>query len=38
VYPTLAEANKYVAGEWRRRHAPAGVLRALARYHAMQTR
>ncbi len=33
-YPTLAEANKYVAGEWKRAHAPQGVLRWLERYHA----
>lgn len=32
-YPTLAEANKYVAGEWRRAHAPPLVLRALAHFH-----
>ena len=34
VYPTLAEANKYVAGNWKRAHAPAGALRWLERYHA----
>jgi pyruvate/2-oxoglutarate dehydrogenase complex dihydrolipoamide dehydrogenase (E3) component/uncharacterized membrane protein YdjX (TVP38/TMEM64 family) len=34
VYPTLAEANKYVAGNWKRAHAPAGVLKWLERYHA----
>jgi len=33
VYPTLAEANKYVAGEWKRAHAPARALRWLARWH-----
>ncbi|MBR9857699.1 MAG: FAD-dependent oxidoreductase [Gammaproteobacteria bacterium] len=33
VYPTLAEANKYVAGEWKRAHAPERVLRWLGRYH-----
>jgi len=32
-YPTLGEANKYVAGEWRRAHAPAGLLRWVERYH-----
>jgi len=26
-YPTLAEANKYAAGEWKRAHAPQRVLR-----------
>ena len=33
-YPTLAEANKYAAGEWKRAHAPQTVLRWLERYHA----
>lgn len=33
TYPTLAEANKYAAGEWKKAHAPQGVLRWLARYH-----
>jgi pyruvate/2-oxoglutarate dehydrogenase complex dihydrolipoamide dehydrogenase (E3) component len=34
IYPTLAESNKYVAGQWKKAHAPARVLRWLARYHA----
>jgi pyruvate/2-oxoglutarate dehydrogenase complex dihydrolipoamide dehydrogenase (E3) component/uncharacterized membrane protein YdjX (TVP38/TMEM64 family) len=34
TYPTLAEANKYAAGEWKRAHAPQRVLAWLARYHA----
>jgi pyruvate/2-oxoglutarate dehydrogenase complex dihydrolipoamide dehydrogenase (E3) component/uncharacterized membrane protein YdjX (TVP38/TMEM64 family) len=34
IYPTLAEANKYAAGEWKRAHAPQGVLRWLEKYHA----
>jgi pyruvate/2-oxoglutarate dehydrogenase complex dihydrolipoamide dehydrogenase (E3) component/uncharacterized membrane protein YdjX (TVP38/TMEM64 family) len=34
IYPTLAEANKYAAGAWKRAHAPAGVLRKLERFHA----
>ena len=33
IYPTLTEANKYVAGVWKRAHAPQGVLRWLDRYH-----
>jgi pyruvate/2-oxoglutarate dehydrogenase complex dihydrolipoamide dehydrogenase (E3) component/uncharacterized membrane protein YdjX (TVP38/TMEM64 family) len=33
IYPTLAEANKYAAGNWKRNHAPQGVLRWLERYH-----
>ncbi len=34
IYPTLAEANKYAAGVWKKAHAPAGVLRKLERFHA----
>ncbi|NHI01959.1 FAD-dependent oxidoreductase [Oceanimonas sp. MB9] len=34
VYPTLAEANKYAAGEWKRAHAPERLLAWLARYHS----
>jgi pyruvate/2-oxoglutarate dehydrogenase complex dihydrolipoamide dehydrogenase (E3) component len=34
TYPTLAESNKYVAGEWKRTHAPVRVLKWLQRYHA----
>ena len=34
VYPTLAEANKYAAGAWKRAHAPQGLLRWLGKYHA----
>ncbi|MDT8385605.1 MAG: FAD-dependent oxidoreductase [Gammaproteobacteria bacterium] len=34
IYPTLAEANKYAAGEWKRAHAPQRVLAWLERYHA----
>ena len=34
IYPTLAEANKYAAGAWKREHAPQRVLAWLERYHA----
>lgn len=34
TYPTLAEANKYAAGEWKRAHAPQRVLAWLEKYHA----
>lgn len=33
MYPTWAEANKYVAGEWKRNHAPEKVLGLLEKYH-----
>lgn len=34
TYPTWAEANKYVAGEWKRKHAPKRLLSWLEKYHA----
>lgn len=34
TYPTLAEVNKYVAGEWKRAHAPERLLQWLGRYHS----
>ena len=34
IYPTLSEANKYAAGEWKRAHAPQRLLRWVERYHA----
>ncbi|MEB3222252.1 MAG: FAD-dependent oxidoreductase [Candidatus Sericytochromatia bacterium] len=33
VYPTMAEANKYVAGAWKRAHAPERLLTWVARFH-----
>jgi pyruvate/2-oxoglutarate dehydrogenase complex dihydrolipoamide dehydrogenase (E3) component/uncharacterized membrane protein YdjX (TVP38/TMEM64 family) len=36
TYPTLAEANKYAAGEWKRAHAPHRLLQWVARYHAWE--
>ena len=36
TYPTLAEANKYAAGEWKRAHAPAGLLKWVERFHTWQ--
>jgi len=34
IYPTLAEANKYAAGVWKKAHAPQGVLAKLEKFHA----
>jgi pyruvate/2-oxoglutarate dehydrogenase complex dihydrolipoamide dehydrogenase (E3) component/uncharacterized membrane protein YdjX (TVP38/TMEM64 family) len=34
IYPTLAEANKSVANEWRRLHQPHKLLEWVAKYHA----
>jgi dihydrolipoamide dehydrogenase len=34
IYPTLAEANKYAAGNWKKAHAPQRLLRWVERFHA----
>ncbi len=34
TYPTLSEANKYAAGEWKRAHQPERLLQWVQRYHA----
>jgi pyruvate/2-oxoglutarate dehydrogenase complex dihydrolipoamide dehydrogenase (E3) component/uncharacterized membrane protein YdjX (TVP38/TMEM64 family) len=36
IYPTLAEANRYAAGEWRRANAPRRLLRWAEKFHAWQ--
>jgi pyruvate/2-oxoglutarate dehydrogenase complex dihydrolipoamide dehydrogenase (E3) component/uncharacterized membrane protein YdjX (TVP38/TMEM64 family) len=36
IYPTMAEANKYAAGEWKRAHAPRKLLKWVERYHAWE--
>lgn len=33
IYPTLAEANKFAAGEWKRAHAPERLLRWVEKFH-----
>ena len=33
IYPTMAEANKYVAGEWKRAHAPKKLLEWVGKFH-----
>ena len=33
IYPTMSEANKYAAGEWKRAHQPLALLRWVARFH-----
>ncbi|MEM9300828.1 MAG: FAD-dependent oxidoreductase [Pseudomonadota bacterium] len=33
VYPTLSEANKFAAGNWRKAHQPTGALKWLERIH-----
>ncbi len=32
-YPTLSEAAKYTAGEWKRNHAPQAILRWVEKFH-----
>jgi pyruvate/2-oxoglutarate dehydrogenase complex dihydrolipoamide dehydrogenase (E3) component/uncharacterized membrane protein YdjX (TVP38/TMEM64 family) len=34
IYPTLAEANKYAAGAWKKANAPEALLTWIGRYHA----
>lgn len=34
IYPTMAEMNKYVAGNWKKAHKPEGVLSWLKKFHA----
>ena len=34
IYPTMAEANKYVAGKWKKEHAPETLLRWVEKFHA----
>ena len=34
TYPTMAEANKFAAGEWKKKHAPQALLRLVERYHS----
>ncbi|MBT6728896.1 MAG: FAD-dependent oxidoreductase [Deltaproteobacteria bacterium] len=38
IYPTLAEANKYAAGEWRRAHVNPRLLSFVERFHAWRRR
>ncbi|MFC0227347.1 FAD-dependent oxidoreductase [Serratia aquatilis] len=33
IYPTLSEANKYVAGAWKKAHTPQWLILGLARFH-----
>ncbi|MCM8595978.1 FAD-dependent oxidoreductase [Accumulibacter sp.] len=38
VYPTFAEASRYVAGNWKRAHAPQRVLAWVERFHSWRRR
>lgn len=33
IYPTMAEANKFAAGNWKKAHAPEGLLRLVKKFH-----
>lgn len=34
IYPTMAEANKYVAGVWKKQHKPQTLLNGIIKFHA----
>ena len=34
IYPTMAEANKYAAGAWKRAHSPQVLLKCVEKFHA----
>lgn len=36
IYPTFSEANKYVAGEWKKQRKPQALLRWVERFHRRQ--
>ena len=36
IYPTMAEANKFAAGEWKKAHAPERLLRLVEKFHRWQ--
>ncbi len=38
IYPTLAEANKYAAGEWKRAHQPHKLLEWVRKFHNWKRR
>jgi len=38
IYPTLAEANKFAAGEWKKAHAPERLLKWVEKYHKFMRR
>lgn len=34
TYPTMSEANKYAAGQWKKAHAPSNILKWIGKYQA----
>ncbi len=33
IYPTMAEANKFAAGNWKKAHVPEGLLKLIKKFH-----
>lgn len=38
IYPTMAEANKFVAGNWKKNHIPKKLLKLVQKFHAWRLR
>tara|TARA_B110000881_G_scaffold151207_1_gene134213 strand:- start:411 stop:1853 length:1443 start_codon:yes stop_codon:yes gene_type:complete len=38
IYPTMAEANKFVAGNWKKNHVPKKLLKLVQKFHAWRLR
>jgi len=36
IYPTMAEANKFAAGAWKKAHAPKGLLNIISKFHHLR--
>jgi dihydrolipoamide dehydrogenase len=34
IYPTMAEANRFVAGNWKKKHAPKNILKLVRKFHS----
>jgi len=38
IYPTMAEANKFVAGTWKKNNVPKKLLKLVQKFHAWRLR
>ena len=38
IYPTMAEANKFVAGTWKKNNTPKKLLKLVQKFHAWRLR
>jgi len=36
AYPSMGEANKFVAGVWKKNHAPQGLLNLIQKFHTFR--